>query len=175
VPGGVAASGATGAERRLDVFVYGTLKRSQVNHEAFCRGALAVEDAWTRGRLFHLPAGYPALEIAPGCLLAEGTADLAADLALQDRWRERLRHDPPAPVEEPAYPRAFGEWVSFGDPGVRLPRLDRLEVFRPGRRSLYQRVLVLAWVGEADLPRPAWTYVQAQPRGTRVPSGRWPE
>ncbi len=29
----------------LDVFVYGTLKRGQRNHERFCRGVLAVSES----------------------------------------------------------------------------------------------------------------------------------
>jgi gamma-glutamylcyclotransferase (GGCT)/AIG2-like uncharacterized protein YtfP len=166
------------ASTRLEVFVYGTLKRDQVNHASFCRGAAAIEEAWTLGRLFHLAAGYPALEIVPGCLLDDATGQLAADLALQERWQEQLRAEPPH-VGEPtmdgaAERRVFGERVVFDDPDIRLPRLDRLEGFRHGRRSLYRRVLILTWTGREAVPRPAWTYVQASPQGTLVPSGRWP-
>jgi hypothetical protein len=43
----------------LRLFVYGTLKRSFWNHDRFCRGVLAVEDAPVSGRLFETPSGIP--------------------------------------------------------------------------------------------------------------------
>ncbi len=39
----------------LRLFVYGTLKRGYWNHAPFCRGALAVQEAQVRGRLFEGP------------------------------------------------------------------------------------------------------------------------
>jgi gamma-glutamylcyclotransferase (GGCT)/AIG2-like uncharacterized protein YtfP len=105
-------------------------------------------------------------------VLGEATGSLAADLALLHRWRQRLASEPP-PAPDPTHARIHGECMAFDDPERRLPHIDALEGFRHGRPSLYQRVLVLTWVGEAA--RPAWTYVQPRPRGTPVPSGRWPE
>jgi gamma-glutamylcyclotransferase (GGCT)/AIG2-like uncharacterized protein YtfP len=165
------------AHDHLAVFVYGTLKRGQVNHELFCRGAVAAEDVFTYGRLFHLPAGYPALTVPPRIVLAAATQDLAADLALQREWAERLARERGAEraggPEETARV-VSGEWMVFSDPETRLPRLDRLEGFRPGRRSLYQRVLIRVWTDAERPPRPAWTYIQPQPLGTLVPGGSWP-
>ena len=47
----------------LRLFVYGTLKRGFWNHDRFCRGVLAVEDAVVRGRLFETSSGIPVLEV----------------------------------------------------------------------------------------------------------------
>jgi gamma-glutamylcyclotransferase (GGCT)/AIG2-like uncharacterized protein YtfP len=160
----------------LAVFVYGTLKRGQVNHPLFCSGAAAIEPAVTRGRLFHLPAGYPALWTPPEVVLAEATGRLSTDLELQQRWQRRLdgEADEPRPANGSAASLVSGEWIQFHDAALRLPRLDRLEVFRPGRRSLYQRVLIRTWVGEIQVARAAWTYTRHDPEGIPIPSGSWP-
>lgn len=47
------------------VFVYGTLKKGQRNHDRFCGDALTIEPAVTTGRLYHLPYGFPAMFDAP--------------------------------------------------------------------------------------------------------------
>jgi gamma-glutamylcyclotransferase (GGCT)/AIG2-like uncharacterized protein YtfP len=163
---------------KLAIFVYGTLKRGQENHDEFCRGAVAVQEGVTLGRLYHLAAGYPALAVAPEAVLGRGSADPAADLALQLEWDARLAAEQgserPVPAAGAA-PLVFGERIEFDDPAARLPSIDSLEGFRPGRRSLYDRVLVRTWVGEARVQRPAWTYVQRRPRGAAVSSGKWPE
>ena len=46
----------------LRVFVYGTLKPGEANYEFYC-GSEVVETkkAWTRGELYTLPQGYPAM------------------------------------------------------------------------------------------------------------------
>ena len=44
----------------LRLFVYGTLKRGYWNHDPFCRGVLAIQEAQVRGRLFEGP-GFPVL------------------------------------------------------------------------------------------------------------------
>jgi gamma-glutamylcyclotransferase (GGCT)/AIG2-like uncharacterized protein YtfP len=61
----------------FDIFVYGTLKRGQRNHERFCRGALAAREASVRGRLYDLPYGYPALVVPKGDVQATGTGKLS--------------------------------------------------------------------------------------------------
>lgn len=46
----------------LKVFVYGTLKPGQRNYPIYCEGkVIKAEKCWTKGQLFALPAGYPAL------------------------------------------------------------------------------------------------------------------
>ena len=72
-------------EPALLMFFYGTLKRGHSNHEAFCRGARFVGQARLRGNLYDLPYGYPALTVPPEEILVVGTADPAADAAIQRR------------------------------------------------------------------------------------------
>ncbi len=45
----------------LPVFVYGTLRRGFANHDRFCFDVLEVVPAWTTGRLYDLPYGFPAM------------------------------------------------------------------------------------------------------------------
>ena len=54
------------ADHVKHLFVYGTLMRGQVNHARFCADALTIEPAVTTGRLYHLPAGFPAMIEADG-------------------------------------------------------------------------------------------------------------
>ncbi|QYJ14943.1 hypothetical protein Rxycam_00754 [Rubrobacter xylanophilus DSM 9941] len=151
----------------VSLFVYGTLKRGQPNHEAFCRGYLGVEEAAVKGRLFALPAGYPALVVQEEDVLATGTADPLADAALQERAKHRE-------LPEPRRSLVRGELYYFRDPGIRLPALDAFEGFRPGSESLYLRVLVPALTATGKVV-PAWTYtVPGKPAGTPLPGGVWP-
>jgi gamma-glutamylcyclotransferase (GGCT)/AIG2-like uncharacterized protein YtfP len=47
---------------RAIVFVYGTLKPGENNYQIYCAGkVLAEQRAIAFGRLFSLPAGYPAM------------------------------------------------------------------------------------------------------------------
>lgn len=67
----------------ITCFVYGILKRGFWNHDRFCRNAIDIQPATTWGRLYELPAGYPALEVPESAILAHGTADPLADAATQ--------------------------------------------------------------------------------------------
>jgi hypothetical protein len=53
-------------ETILRLFVYGTLKRGYWNHQRFCAQARSIEPAVVWGRLYHLHAGFPALEVPEG-------------------------------------------------------------------------------------------------------------
>ena len=65
-----------------------------------------------------------------------------------------------------------GELVTFTDPQRDLPPIDRLEGFRPGGHSMYQRVMVAVLRGRT--PIPAWTYwMPCPPYAERVASGEW--
>ena len=69
------------------LFVYGTLLRGGANHARFCADALTIEPASTPGRLYHLPAGFPAMvEDADGTVYGEAMtfSDLDAALARID-------------------------------------------------------------------------------------------
>lgn len=47
---------------KLNVFVYGTLKPGEANFAAYCQGKIRSQiPAYTRGELYALPLGYPAL------------------------------------------------------------------------------------------------------------------
>ena len=135
----------------LRLFVYGTLKRGNWNHERFCRGVLSVEEAVVRGRLYELPSGIPVLEVPEADVLTHGTADPLADVATQARFAEDL-----ASILEPVPENAtagdcgpvYGELFTFDDSETRLPAIDRLEDFRRGCRSLYRRVLVPVYAGK---------------------------
>ena len=141
----------------ITCFVYGTLRRGHANHARFCRNAIDIRPATTWGRLYRLPAGYPALEVPESAILAHGTADPRADAATQARLATTL---PPQAADCPPagdWDLIHGELITFPDPARDLPPLDRLEGFRPGQASLYHRVLAQARVrGKAVA---VWVYI----------------
>ncbi len=141
----------------VTLFVYGTLRRGFWNHARFCRNALNIRPASTWGRLYLLPAGYPALEIPESAILAHGTADPLADAAAQARLTESV--PPPGAGSPPAgdWDLIHGELMTFPDPALELPPIDQLEGFRPGEDSFYRREL--AWVSTGCGQVPAWLYV----------------
>ena len=161
----------------ITLFVYGTLKRGYSNHEEYCRGVLAVEEALVRGCLYIRPDRIPFLEVPEGDVLATGTADSAADAVTQECLARDI--EPWLLAESPPVPPlsgrgvVYGELLEFDDPETRLPAIDRLEGFRPGGRSLYRRVLVPVRVKESFTV--AWTYaVETRPRDwPRLGSGCW--
>jgi hypothetical protein len=67
-----------------------------------------------------------------------------------------------------------GEILTFDDPVIRLPAIERLEGFHPGGRCLYRRVLTSAQVHGIVLP--AWLYVGEVTSNRSfkpLPSGKW--
>lgn len=160
----------------LRLFVYGTLKRRCWNHDAFCRGYVDVRQASVRGCLYQGP-GYPILEVPEADILAQGTIDPLADVAMQTRLSDRVRtglQQIPESAAANTRDTVYGELFTFDDPPTRLPPIDRLEGFHPGGRCLYRRVLVPAAVeGARQL---AWVYA-VENLGIsrrRIASGRWP-
>ena len=162
----------------LALFVYGTLKRGEGNHRRFGDAVLEVKPAWLWGRLYRLAEGYPALELPPGAVLAEGSADFRRDLALQ----RELAADPARarkPLPRPAgdWSRVRGECVRVGHPARVLRLLDELEEFSPDRFQGaglgYRRSLVMAQCGRHQ--RPLWVYhrIGLQGRGMRLRRGSW--
>jgi hypothetical protein len=81
----------------LRLFVYGTLKRGFWNHDRFCRGVLAVEDAPVRGRLFETSSGIPVLLVPEEDILAVGTTNPLADVATQAHVTARMSNPEPTP------------------------------------------------------------------------------
>ena len=161
----------------IALFVYGTLKRGYSNHEDYCRGVLAVEEALVRGCLYIRPDRIPFLEVPDKDILATGTADPAADAVTRERLAGeiesgRFAEPPPGPPPS-GRGDVYGELLVFDDPETRLPAIDRLEGFHPGGRSLYRRVLVPVRVNEKCTV--AWTYaVERKPREwPKLASGCW--
>ena len=147
----------------LRLFVYGTLKRGFWNHDRFCRGVLAVEDAVVCGRLFETPSGIPVLQVPEEDILAVGTTDPRADVATQAHVTARMSSPEPTPDRLPKkgtgapWGPVYGEILTFDDPVIRLPAIDRLEGFHPGAPCLYRRVLVPVRINGTVLP--TWLYV----------------
>lgn len=149
----------------LRVFVYGTLKRGHWNHEEYCGGALAREDTTVIGRLHIRHTGTPILELPRAGVLATGSGDALADVALQHRIARDLPSPPLLDADpQPPFVRVRGEVYTFTDAAGRLPRLDALEDYCPAgeRESLYDRVLTTTGRGG----NVAWVYV--------IPSHRSP-
>jgi len=148
----------------LRLFVYGTLKRGFWNHDRFCRGVLAMEDAVVRGRLFETPSGIPVLQVPEEDILAVGTTNPRADAATQARVAARMRDPEPTSDRLPwkgtgaPWAPVYGELLTFDDPETRLPAIDRLEGFHPGGLSLYRRVLFPVCLNRGKR-LVAWVYV----------------
>ena len=145
--------------RLLQLFVYGTLKRGYWNHDHFCQGVLAVEEAVVTGRLYQFSSGIPILQVPEEHILAHGTLDPLADLATQERFTQHLAQHPHLlPQDAPLgdWGRVSGELLTFSDPESRLPAVDRLEGFNPGGHCIYRRVLVQAIGPGGQIP--AWLY-----------------
>jgi gamma-glutamylcyclotransferase (GGCT)/AIG2-like uncharacterized protein YtfP len=151
----------------LRLFVYGTLKRGFLNHDRFCRGVLAIEDALVRGRLFETSSGIPVLQVPEEDILAVGTTNPLADVATQARVVARMSIPEPTPNRLPKkgtgapWGSVYGELLTFDDPESRLPAIDRLEGFRPGGQSLYSRVMVPVCMKKERMLA-AWAYVAGQ-------------
>ena len=150
------------------MFVYGTLKRGERNHERFCGGACRVEEGAVRGELYDLPLfGYPELVVRAESVRAFGTDDPARDAELQ----ERLARGRPVTFEGSL---VYGEIFFFDDAGSRLPAIDRLEGFDPADASSHYRRVLLPVEPEEGPTLLAWAYVVREPSGTYLPDGTWP-
>lgn len=156
-------------DNHLRLFVYGTLKKGFWNHDRFRTRADSIEPATTWGRLYHLPAGFPALEVPESSILVTGTADPLADTRTQNTIE----------LAENAMPRPEGDWdlvhgemMTFANPSFDLPPIDRLEAFNPSGRCVYTRVLVA--VESNNLIRHVWLYhYNLGHNAERIASGRW--
>lgn len=138
------------------LLVYGTLKRGYWNYEAYCRHALLIGEATIKGRLYELPSGIPILQVPREDVLAFGTRDPLADAEMQESIQ-------PAgcalnALSEDDWDDIGGEVFAFKDPVCCVPPIDRLEGFRPGRPSLYRRVLISSALAQGRLLT-VWCYV----------------
>jgi hypothetical protein len=94
-------------------------------------------------------------------VLARGTCDPEADAALLGRLDARAAEIADAPTSDDGWGEIPGEIILFDDPVMRLPLLDRLEGFRPGMPSLYDRVVLPVRHATAP-PLAAWAYVRGR-------------
>ncbi len=158
--------------QQLRIFVYGTLKRGYWNHDRFCSQAVSIEPATTWGRLFHLPAGFPALVIPAENILATGTADFIADTRLQNETKipkSAFRN-----AQSGDWDLIHGELMTFSNPGMALPPIDRLEGFNPNGKGMYDRVL--STVESNGCLHTCWIYFGLEDilrDGQRLPEGCW--
>lgn len=153
------------SETTVVLFVYGTLKKGFPAHEHFFgRHCGVAGEAVVRGELFGLPAGYPALAVPKGDILAVGTANPASDAESQRGTSLAHRERPGS--------RVHGEAYRLEDPERLLPALDVFEGFDPHGESLYRRVLIPAWtrLGETFS---VWAYAMENPPGARISGGKW--
>ena len=161
----------------LRLFVYGTLKRGQRNHDRFCQGAVDIQEAQVRGRLYEGP-GFPVLEVPEEDILAVGTSNPLADVATQQRLAVRLRSvlghgNRIEPSDD--WDTVYGELLTFNDTASRLVNLDYLEGFDPDGSSVYTRVLApITVIDDLDV---AWMYAVGKVGISqhRIASGRWSE
>ena len=150
------------ASPHLRVFVYGTLKRGERNHERFCRNVSRIEPATTRGRLYHLPFEFPGLVVDREEVRGIGTRDYSSDVLKQQSLPDAKTTSPDGLV--------YGELISFPDP-ERLMALDALEDYAPGEDGLYERILLPVEVsGQRVL---AWAYSLRRAAGVYLPDGHW--
>lgn len=139
----------------LCIFVYGSLKRGGSNHLRFCGDYRSAVVATAVGTLYRQPSGYPMLAVPQEHVLAIGTRNVDDDVQTQQTLADRndWKHE-----VEPGddWEKIEGEILTFDEVGQRLKLLDLLEGFRPGKPSLYHRVVTLV---EHERIEPVWTYV----------------
>ena len=153
----------------ISIFVYGTLKQGYWNHERFCKTAVNIEPAWVWGRLYSLPEGYPGLIVPKQNILATGTTNPIADAKLQNSTT--LDNDALSKPDGD-WDKIQGELITFANPELDLPPIDRLEGFNTGGWCLYERVLVPVELSGKSAT--AWVYNYKQEHsGRRVCSGCW--
>ncbi len=157
----------TALPHTVTLFLYGTLRPGESHHHLLAPWVANTAPARIWGRLYHVPAGYPSVEIPEEYMVAVGTACPEDDVRAADRL----------PVPEGALPEGDWDWVQgdvviLSEPSVSLPPLDDYEGFRPGRPSLYRRVLAPVVVAEETTL--AWVYVRKSQQGDRrIRDGVW--
>jgi gamma-glutamylcyclotransferase (GGCT)/AIG2-like uncharacterized protein YtfP len=112
------------------VFVYGTLKPGEANYQKYCAGKVVnAECATTRGQLFALSVGYPAMTL--GDSQVYGYLLSFADLRILSRLDELEDYHPTRQISENLYSRQEVEVfnlqeISLGWAWVYLMTLDRV-------------------------------------------------
>lgn len=78
------------------VFVYGTLRKQQINHHMMKNYPCMQEDVWVYGKLYDAGAGYPFLALNKGCEKVRGEVFEVpqAELYLLDEFEDYIPDDP---------------------------------------------------------------------------------
>jgi gamma-glutamylcyclotransferase (GGCT)/AIG2-like uncharacterized protein YtfP len=134
----------------LNIFVYGTLKPGEVNHDFYCRERLpACLPAFVYGQLYDLPFGYPAMVTT-----SSGTNHNSSTVQ--------------------------GFVLSFTQPEVLavLDELEDYSPARPVEQNEYRRVLVEAFLLDGNSLGQVWVYEMELPLiqksgGILLPQGVW--
>ncbi len=152
----------------ISLAVYGTLKSQYGNHRRFCGNAIKIEPVMLCGKLYNLPAGFPALQVPKENILAHRSNSIIADAQAQ---QEISKGKVEFSICE-GWHRVFGELITFANPERDLPPIDRLEGVAIG---FYDRVLVPAQK-EYGTVISAWVYIMHKlPAGAQfLPTGIWP-
>ena len=98
----------------INVFVYGTLKPGETNYDFYCAEKVRAQSpAYTKGNLYSLPLGYPAMTVGKnrvkGVLLTFDSANILESL---DRL-EAYQKNRPSELNE--YDRLLVPVYSFDD------------------------------------------------------------
>ncbi len=150
------------------IAVYGTLKSQYGNHRRFCGNAVKIEPVMLCGKLYDLPAGFPALQVPKESIIAHWSEDILADAQAQQKASKgKLEFS----ICE-GWHRVFGELITFANPERDLPPIDRLEGVAVG---FYDRVLVPAQKEDGTVVA-AWVYIMHElpARARFLPTGIWP-
>lgn len=155
----------------IRLFVYGTLKQGFRNHH-YCQSGEFAGNAFLPGKLYDLPAGYPALTIMDKQILAEASENLFDDIKLQSLLEKHLKQEDKFPS---ASQKVYGELYEFSAPATEMKEIDYLEGFDPkGARdeNFYSRVLLPVDTGK--IKTLAWTYVMNEPvEGELLSAGKY--
>lgn len=165
------------AQEFFHLFVYGTLKKGERNHDKYCTGVGRIVEARIRGRLYAKPSGTPILDIPAVDELAEGCADRIGDIVLQPEMNRRLAEREFSWEYDPA----DGEWDEITGELMEIPAreeslygLDWLEDFLPPDNIVYRRVMARVFpVDSSGKPVAAWVYVQKPWHEVRRIGNRW--
>lgn len=143
------------------LFVYGSLRHDQPEHQRYCRGVTGRQPARIRGRLFRIPEGWRLAVVPSAAMLAHATSDPAAD----ERRRaaistESIAHAFLAVAGEP-WSWIEGELLTFQDAAKAWPPVDSWEGFVPGEAGVYTRSVIPVQVddGVAANIVSTWAYV----------------
>jgi gamma-glutamylcyclotransferase (GGCT)/AIG2-like uncharacterized protein YtfP len=112
------------------VFVYGTLKPGEANYQKYCADqVITTQRAFTLGKLFALPMGYPAM--TPGGDFVQGYLLSFTDSGILDALDELEDYQPARQMSENLYYRQQVEvcdlqGISLGDAWAYFMAVERV-------------------------------------------------